>query len=86
MVLRRRMFCARKSGWNPSDWIASLTLPKVLGRTVSGAFRVRETVPTETPEALATSRIVAGFPVVLFTQTSSVNIRRYLAAGVRKPL
>ncbi|MER8460037.1 hypothetical protein NKH24_28860 [Mesorhizobium sp. M1300] len=59
MVFRRRMFWARESGWKPSDWIAARTFPNVSGLTVSGAFKLRETVPTDTPETRATSRIVA---------------------------
>ena len=59
IVLRRRMFCARLSGWKPSEVIAARTLASVTGRTESGAFRLRETVPTETPAVLATSLIVA---------------------------
>src|SRR4051812_39723096 len=65
MVLRRRMFWARESGWKPSDWIAARTLPRVPGRTVSGALRLRETVPTDTPETRATSRMVAGFSLAI---------------------
>jgi hypothetical protein len=38
--------------------MAVRTFSSVAGRTVSGAFRLRETVPTETPEAEATSRMV----------------------------
>ena len=68
MVFRRRMFCARESGWKPSDWMAARTLPSVPGLTVSGAFRLRETVPTETPETRATSRIVAALSVPFLTQ------------------
>ena len=62
IVVRRRMVCARASGWKPSDLIAARTLPSVSGRTVSGALRLRETVPTETPERRATSRMVVALP------------------------
>jgi hypothetical protein len=60
------MFCARESGWNPSAWIAARTFPRVAGRTESGVFTLRETVPTDTPDNRATSRIVAGFPRAFF--------------------
>src|SRR6516162_7716321 len=59
-VLRRRMPWARGSGLKPRRSIAAWTFSRVARRTVSGAFRERETVPTETPAARATSRIVAG--------------------------
>jgi len=42
--------------------MAARTLPKVSGLTESGALRLRETVPTETPERRATSRIVVVLP------------------------
>ena len=57
-VFRRRMFWARASGWKPSSWMAARTFSRVTARTVSGALRLRETVPTETPEAAATSLMV----------------------------
>src|SRR6516162_6173924 len=59
-VLRRRMPWARGSGLKPRRSIAAWTFSRVARRTVSGAFRERETVPTDTPAARATSRIVAG--------------------------
>ena len=61
IVVRRRMFWARGSGWKPIRSITTRTFSSVTGRTVAGALSARETVPTETPAASATSRMVTVF-------------------------
>src|SRR5258707_14400382 len=65
IVLRRRMPWARGSGLKPRVAMAAWTFSRVARRTVPGAFRERETVPTETPAVRATSRIVAGLAAPL---------------------
>ena len=62
IVVRRRMFCARGSGWKPIRSMTARTFSSVTGRTVAGALSARETVPTETPAATATSRMVTVLP------------------------
>src|SRR5260370_40821544 len=65
-VLRLRMLCARLSGWKANSSIAARAFPSVAARTESGVFRLLETVPTETPDRRATSRIVAGPCLIAF--------------------
>jgi hypothetical protein len=62
IVVRRRMFWARGSGRKAMRSTTARTFWSVAGRTLAGALRTRETVPTETSAASATSRMVIALP------------------------
>jgi len=56
---RLRIDCATALGWKPSCWIAFSTFARISGVTEACPFSTRETDPSETPAALATSRMVS---------------------------
>ena len=83
IVVRRRMFWARGSGWKPMRSITARTFSSVTGRTVAGALSARETVPTETPAASATSRMVTVFSG--FSKGEFIDQAGRISAGPTPP-
>ena len=79
-VLDLASACAAPLGFQPSSWAIFSTLARVSSETPDLPFNAYETALLETPEALATSKIVTLLfcTAMLMHPSSSLNLSDYL--------